>query len=51
MKKKINARHNTLKTKKATTDPKISEHFRNLGKASWESRKQKILDLNAKSVL
>lgn len=27
-----------------TTDAKISEHFRNLGKASWEARKKKILD-------
>lgn len=50
MKKKINARHSTLNTKKDLPDPKISKHFSELGKASWEARKQKILDLKDKSV-
>ena len=35
-----------MKTKKIPKE--ISEHFKKLGKASWEARKRKILDKTAK---
>ena len=50
MNKKMNATNSTTKTKKDTTDEKISKHFSELGKKSWESRKAKILDKTSKTI-